>query len=46
MKPLINNHDLDYYTFTNAVIPTRMAEDEFYSTYARMLKRFLAHLHE
>jgi radical SAM superfamily enzyme YgiQ (UPF0313 family) len=41
----ITNHDLDYYTFTNAVMPTRMAERTFYSTYADMLKRFLGHLH-
>lgn len=41
----ITNHDLDYYTFTNAVMPTRMAERNFYSAYADMLKRFLGHLH-
>jgi len=41
----ITNHDLDYYTFTNAVLPTRMAERNFYSTYADMLKRFLGRLH-
>ncbi|MGD8844768.1 MAG: radical SAM protein [Desulfobacteraceae bacterium] len=45
MKPRINNHDLDYYTFTNAVMPTRMPEHDFYRTYAQMLKRFLAPLH-
>ena len=45
MKPRITNHDLDYYTFTNAVIPTRMPEHDFYRTYAQMLKRFLAPLH-
>jgi len=45
LKPRINNHDLDYYTFTNAVMPTRLAEHEFYSIYAQMLKRFLAPLH-
>lgn len=45
MKPRINNHDLDYYTFTNAVMPTRMPEPDFYRTYAQMLKRFLAPLH-
>jgi radical SAM superfamily enzyme YgiQ (UPF0313 family) len=45
MKSRINNHDLDYYTFTNAVMPTRMPERDFYRTYAQMLKRFLAPLH-
>jgi len=42
----ITNHDLDYYTFTNAVTPTRMPEHEFYRTYAELLKRFLAPLHQ
>lgn len=45
LRHRITNHDLDYYTFTNAVFPTRMAERDFYSTYSDMLKRFLAHLH-
>ena len=45
LKDRINNHDLDYYTFTNAVVPTRMEEREFYKTYADMLKRFLSHIH-
>jgi hopanoid C-3 methylase len=31
-------HDLDYYTLTNAVIPTRMPEEEFYQRYADLLK--------
>ena len=44
MKDRINNHDLDYYTFTNAVMPTRMEEQDFYKTYADMLKRFLSHI--
>jgi radical SAM superfamily enzyme YgiQ (UPF0313 family) len=46
MKSQITNHDLDYYTFTNAVIPTRIPEHDFYETYAKMLKRFLAPLHQ
>jgi radical SAM superfamily enzyme YgiQ (UPF0313 family) len=46
MKSRIINHDLDYYTFTNAVVPTRMPEHDFYRTYAQMLKRFLAPLHQ
>jgi hopanoid C-3 methylase len=44
MKPQITIHDLDYYTFTNAVMPTRMEEHEFYKCYAGMLKRFLGHV--
>jgi radical SAM superfamily enzyme YgiQ (UPF0313 family) len=46
LKPRITNHDLDYYTFTNAVMPTRMPEHDFYRTYAQMLKHFLAPLHQ
>ena len=46
LKSQITNHDLDYYTFTNAVMPTRMPEHDFYRTYAEMLKRFLAPLHQ
>ncbi len=45
LKPQITIHDLDYYTFTNAVLPTRMAEHDFYQRYADMLNRFLGHLH-
>ena len=37
-------HDLDYYTFTNAVFPTRMEPMSFYRTYADLLKRFLKHI--
>ncbi|MFZ0134466.1 MAG: radical SAM protein [Desulfobacterales bacterium] len=40
----ITVHDLDYYTFTNAVIPTRMAEKEFYQAYAGLLQKFIGHL--
>jgi radical SAM superfamily enzyme YgiQ (UPF0313 family) len=36
--------DLDYYTFTNAVFPTRMDPKTFYQTYADLLKRFLKHI--
>ena len=46
LKPQITVHDLDYYTFTNAVLPTRMAEHDFYKSYADMLNRFLGHLHQ
>ncbi len=41
LKSQLSIHDLDYYTFTNAVMPTRMAEQDFYRVYADMLKRFL-----
>ncbi len=34
--------DLDYYTFLNAVIPTRMPERDFYQRYSEMLRGFLA----
>ncbi|MDF1614713.1 B12-binding domain-containing radical SAM protein [Desulfurivibrio dismutans] len=34
----IINHDLDYYTLTNAVTPTRLAEEEFYRLYAELVR--------
>ena len=40
----ITIHDLDYYTFTNAVIPTRMPEKEFYQAYSALLEKFIGHL--
>ena len=46
MKDRITIHDLDYYTFLNAVVPTRMPEAEFYETYAGLWKRFLNLKHE
>ncbi len=33
----IINHNLDYYTLTNAVTPTRLDEQRFYSRYAQLL---------
>ena len=42
MKKDIVISDLDYYTFTNAVTKTRMTEEEFYRTYATLVRR----LHE
>lgn len=33
----IINHNLDYYTLTNAVTPTRLDEQRFYSRYAELL---------
>lgn len=37
MRKQINNHDLDYYTLTNAVLPTRLDEELFYRRYAALL---------
>ncbi len=36
-KNRIVNHDLDYYTLTNAVIKTRLEEKQFYTLYAEFL---------
>jgi len=44
MRHKITIQDLDYYTFTNAVCPTRMEPKLFYQAYAGMLKRFLKHI--
>ena len=33
----IINHNLDYYTLTNAVLPTRLAEERFYAAYAELI---------
>ena len=33
----ISNHNLDYYTLTNAVTPTKLEERRFYSRYAELL---------
>ncbi len=38
MAPRITNHDLDYYTLTNAVVPTRLDEEIFYQRYAALLR--------
>jgi len=35
--------DLDYYTFTNAVTPTRLPQRQFYETYAAIMKKFHSH---
>ncbi len=42
LRDRITVHDLDYYTFLNAVVPTRLPEKTFYETYSALLKRFLA----
>ncbi len=34
--------DLDYYTFSNAVLPTRLSKKEFYTLYSGLMK----HLHQ
>jgi len=39
----IVNHDLDYYTLSNAVVPTRLPEEEFYRRYAELFH--LTHPH-
>jgi len=36
MRARIVNHDLDYYTLSNAVVPTRLPEEEFYRRYAEL----------
>jgi hopanoid C-3 methylase len=38
MKEKITIHNLDYYTLTNAVVPTRMDEKAFYENYADLLR--------
>jgi len=42
MQEQITIHDLDYYTLTNAVLPTRLGEERFYQQYARLMKSFHA----
>ncbi len=37
LQSQINLHDLDYYTLTNAVLPTRLDEELFYQRYAALL---------
>ena len=38
MRDQITNHDLDYYTLSNAVLPTRLEEGEFYRRYAELFR--------
>ena len=40
MKDRIEVHDLDYYTFLNAVTPTRLGKKEFYQTFAELFMSF------
>ncbi|MCI5221766.1 MAG: radical SAM protein [Candidatus Electrothrix sp. AR4] len=37
----IINHNLDYYTLTNAVTETRLAEKEFYTLYANLIEKIM-----
>ncbi|MDL2322048.1 B12-binding domain-containing radical SAM protein [Desulfosarcina sp. OttesenSCG-928-B08] len=46
LKSDIRIDDLDYYTFTNAVIPTHLPEERFYRRYAALLDQCLAHFHQ
>ncbi|MEW6335428.1 MAG: radical SAM protein [Thermodesulfobacteriota bacterium] len=39
MKDRIVVHDLDYYTFTNAVVPTVLPEKVFYEAYSGLVRR-------
>jgi hopanoid C-3 methylase len=36
--------DLDYYTFSNAVLPTRLAKKEFYTLYSGLMQHLHQHL--
>jgi radical SAM superfamily enzyme YgiQ (UPF0313 family) len=40
MNDRITIRDLDYYTFTNAVMETKMSEKDFYTRYSEMMKKF------
>jgi len=42
MQDRITIRDLDYYTLTNAVLPTRLTEERFYRHYADLMKSFHA----
>jgi radical SAM superfamily enzyme YgiQ (UPF0313 family) len=39
VKDRIIIHDLDFYTFTNAVLPTTIPEKAFYETFSELVKR-------
>ncbi|MFO7714317.1 B12-binding domain-containing radical SAM protein [Desulfosarcina sp.] len=45
LRSHITIDNLDYYTFTNAVVATRMAEAQFYRRYSGLLEHCLAQLH-
>ncbi len=42
MQERITIRDLDYYTLTNAVVPTLLGEKRFYQQYARLMNSFHA----
>jgi radical SAM superfamily enzyme YgiQ (UPF0313 family) len=42
MEERITIRDLDYYTLTNAVVPTRLGDRRFYQQYARLMNSFHA----
>jgi hopanoid C-3 methylase len=42
MRDRVVIHDLDYYTLTNAVLPTRLDEQRFYELYAQLIRTFHA----
>lgn len=44
LKSKITTFNLDYYTFSNAVMPTYLAEDIFYSKYSHMLEKLHSHI--
>ena len=43
LRSKIINHNLDYYTLTNAVTPTRLDEHRFYSAYAELIAQSHRH---
>ncbi|MHB9096539.1 MAG: B12-binding domain-containing radical SAM protein [Syntrophales bacterium] len=45
LKDRITIRDLDYYTFTNAVIPTRMPEKAFYGAFSGLVRRLHDKMH-
>ena len=45
MKGRTTIRDLDYYTFTNAVIPTRMPEKAFYGAFSDLVRRLHDKMH-
>lgn len=36
--------DLDYYTFSNAVLPTKLNKKDFYTTYSTLMKKLHSHI--
>jgi len=36
--------DLDYYTFSNAVLPTKLSRKDFYTTYSTIMKKLHSHI--